>query len=344
MIQANPRRGIICCVAANALWAVAAIYLKLVDTASVVEVFCHRIVWAFPTLLLYLLVTSQLHVLYHSLCNWKLVLRYAGSSLLLGASLYVTVWAIYSNHIVEMSLAFFINPLVNVLLGILFLGERLRRYQWVAVTCAVAGVLVVGITNGQVPWIALGIAFNFSIYGFVKKLAPLDPVVGVTIELALISVPAAVYLASSQTVFGHDKVTTDLLLVGAGIFPTAIPYVLYSAAAQHISMTLLGVLQYILPTGSFLVGTFMYHESVSTGKLIGFIVVWAGLLIFTIEGIVWQRLKAPLADLSSVVVVPIELDDDKLDTTLPSQDHWQNLESPQGKTDGSMSKESTSRN
>ncbi|KAF0695076.1 Aste57867_14080 [Aphanomyces stellatus] len=329
MIEANPRRGAIFCVITNLIWAVCPIYWKQITVVPYLQLLSHRIVWALPTLLLFLLATRQLHVLYHALCNWKLVLRYAGSGILLGATLFLTVWAVNSGHIVEMSLAFFINPLMNVLLGVVFLREKLRRYQWVAVACATIGVLIVGVSYGQVPWIALGIALNFSIYGLVKKLAPLDPVIGVTIELTLLAGPAIVYLATCDSIFGHYQTSTDLYLVGAGIFPTAIPYVLFSAAAQHISMTLLGVLQYIQPSGHFLIGVYMYNEAFSTAKLIGFILVWVALLIFTIEGIFWHRQKTAL-NVLPVVVTPIELSEIKDKSMVSPQHVWHSLVSSHG--------------
>ncbi|KAF0713222.1 hypothetical protein AaE_011835 [Aphanomyces astaci] len=289
MIEPNPRKGVVFCVTTNLIWSVCPIYWKQLLHVPYLQLVCHRIVWAFPTLLLYLVLSRQIHGLNQAVCNWKIMLRYAGSGLLLGSTLFLTVWAVNSGHIVDMSLAFFINPLMNVLLGIAFLRETLRRYQWVAVGLATTGVLVIAVSYGHVPWIALVIALIFSVYGLIKKMAPLEPVLGVTIELLLLSVPSVAYLATCDSVFGHDRVTTDLLLVGAGIFPTAIPYVLFSASAQHISMTLLGILQYIQPFGHFLIGVFMYDEPFSTGKLIGFLAVWAALLVFTAEGVTNHR-------------------------------------------------------
>ncbi|KAF0704889.1 hypothetical protein As57867_007195, partial [Aphanomyces stellatus] len=187
-----------------------------------------------------------------------------------------------------------------------------------------------------VPWIALGIGFIFSIYGLVKKLAPLDPVTGVTIELTLLAIPAAVYLVACRSVFGHDNLTTDLLLVGAGVFPTAIPYVLFSAAAQHISMTWLGVLQYIQPSIQFCIGVYLYNEPFTTAKLVGFILVWVALVMFTIESILWHRKLAALTteNVCQVVVVDVELSElaNKAIMTSPSpgQDGWHNSVTPQG--------------
>ncbi|KAH9109133.1 hypothetical protein AeMF1_015752 [Aphanomyces euteiches] len=313
MIKPNPRFGVICCVITNLIWGVCPIYWKQITQAPYLQLLCHRIVWALPTLLIFLTATCQIQKLWTALCDWKLVLRYAISGIMLGATLFLTVWAVNSGHIVEMSLAFFINPLFNVLLGVVYLRETLRRWQWVSVACAAVGVLVVAISYGQVPWIALGIALNFSVYGLVKKLAPLDSVTGVTIELTLLFIPAIIYLNTCHhKVFGHLDTKTDLLLVGAGIFPTAIPYVLFSASAQHISMLLLGVLQYIQPTGHFLIGVFMYNEPFSTYKLIGFVIVWVALGMFTVESIVYHRQKAstpPISPSSNSAAEFVQFDD-----------------------------------
>ncbi|KAF0712787.1 hypothetical protein As57867_004640, partial [Aphanomyces stellatus] len=146
MVEPNPSKGVAFCMLTNLIWGVVPIYWKQLNHVPYLQLLCHRIVWALPTLLLFLLATRQLHVLHHALCDWNLVLRYASSSLLLGASLFTTLWAVNAGHIVDLSLAFFVFPLLNVLLGIVFLGERLRRYQWVAVGCATIGVLVVGIS------------------------------------------------------------------------------------------------------------------------------------------------------------------------------------------------------
>ncbi|ETV91444.1 protein RarD [Aphanomyces invadans] len=298
MIKPNPRKGVVFCVATNLIWSVCPIYWKQLLHVPYLQLLCHRIVWALPTLLVYLTISGQIYVFASNVRIWKVVLRYAGSGILLGATLFLTVWAVNSGHIVEMSLAFFINPLMNVLLGVAFLREKLRRYQWVAVALATTGVLIIAISYGQVPWIALIIALIFGVYGLVKKIAPLDPVHGVTIELTLLSVPSMVYLATCDNVFAHNSATTDLLLVGAGIFPTAIPYVLFSASAQHISMTLLGILQYIQPIGHFFIGVFMYDEPFSTVKLIGFLIVWAALVVFTVEGVVRHRQNKSLPPLA----------------------------------------------
>jgi chloramphenicol-sensitive protein RarD len=205
----------------------------------------------------------------------------------------VYVWGVNSGFIVETSLGYFINPLISVLLGVLFLHERLRTMQWVPVGLATAGVLYLTFTYGRLPWIALSLALSFGIYGLVKKIAPLGSLYGLTLETALVFPIALLYLALVQFqgtgAFLHQGPPTDLLLIGTGAV-TSIPLLMFASAARQIPLTMVGVLQYIAPTLQFLIGVFLYHEPFDHTRLIGFSLVWVALISFWVENYLASRL------------------------------------------------------
>ncbi|RHY26552.1 hypothetical protein DYB32_007504 [Aphanomyces invadans] len=224
---------------------------------------------------------------------------YTFSGVLMGVSLYLGVWSVVNGFIVEMSLGFFISPLVNVVLGVVFLRERLRLWQWISVVMAFAGVLVVAIAYGKFPWLALTLSSTFGLYGLIKKKAHLPSLHGITLELGIFFIPSLVYLvveeARGEAIFLHSDWGLDLYIL-ASSFVTVVPSIFYSSAAQLIPLTLLGILQYIAPSLQFLTGVIVYHEDFTLFKLIGFLCVWAGLITFTTESIYFQRRAKPQAD------------------------------------------------
>jgi chloramphenicol-sensitive protein RarD len=204
----------------------------------------------------------------------------------------VYVWGVNAGFIVETSLGYFINPLISVLLGVIFLRERLRAVQWVPITLAAAGVIYLTVTYGRLPGIALTLAFSFGIYGLVKKLAPLGSLYGLTLETALVFPIALIYLAivnfTGRGAFLHEGPATDLLLIGTGIV-TSIPLLMFASAARQIPLTMIGILQYIAPTIQFLIGVFLYHEPFDRSRMIGFSLVWIALIIFWVENYLANR-------------------------------------------------------
>jgi chloramphenicol-sensitive protein RarD len=189
-------------------------------------------------------------------------------------------------------LGYFINPLLSVFLGLIILRETLRPTQWIPIVIAFIGVAYLTITYGQLPWIALGLAFSFGFYGLVKKLAPLSSVFGLTLETGILFIPAILYLsmqeANGTASFLHTGLSSDFLMIGAGIV-TTIPLLLFASAAKEIPLTMIGVLQYLAPTIQFLIGVFIYKEAFDTTRLIGFSIVWLALIIFWVENFVAQR-------------------------------------------------------
>jgi chloramphenicol-sensitive protein RarD len=197
------------------------------------------------------------------------------------------VWAVNSGFVVETSLGYFITPLVNVLLGVVVIGERLRPPQWIAIALAAAGVAYLTIAHGSVPWIALVLAVSFGSYGLMKKIAPLDSTGGLTLETGLLFLPALAYLGYADRAgagaFLHAGALSDVLLVGAGPV-TTIPLLLFASAARRIPLSLMGVIQYVTPTLQFLFGVLLYHEPFVRSQLVGFSLVWIALVVFGTEG------------------------------------------------------------
>ncbi len=198
-----------------------------------------------------------------------------------------------SGYILQSSLGYFINPLVVVLLGVFFLQERLRTGQWVAVAIAAIGVIYLTIIYGQFPWIALSLAISFGIYGLIRKTGALNSIEGLFFEMIVLLIPALCFLLyleiNGQGAFGHLNWQTTLLLSLTGI-ATALPLLLFATGARRITMTNLGLLQYIAPTFQFLIGIYIYHESFAMTHLIGFSLIWIALLVYMFEGL-WMRKK-----------------------------------------------------
>jgi chloramphenicol-sensitive protein RarD len=278
--------------AAYAMWGFFPIYWKLLREVPALQVIGHRIGWSFLLLIGVILLTRQWTEFRSAALVPKVIGIYAVAGVLLSINWLVYVWGVNAGFIVETSLGYFINPLISVLLGVLFLRERLRTMQWLAVGLAAAGVIYLTLTYGRPPWIALSLAFSFGTYGLVKKLAPLGSLYGLTLETALVFPIAVLYLAFVQFTgtgaFLHQGSTTDGLLIGTGVV-TSIPLLMFASAARQIPLTMIGILQYIAPTLQFLIGVFLYHERFDQSHLIGFSLVWLALIIFWVENYLAHR-------------------------------------------------------
>jgi chloramphenicol-sensitive protein RarD len=203
------------------------------------------------------------------------------------------------NYIVEASLGYFINPLVNVLLGVVFLKERPRLWQWVAIGIAAGAVLFLTFGYGSFPWIALTLAFTFGLYALLRKTGALSSLEGLSLEMAILFVPALAYLLylehAGTAAFGHIGATKTTVLALAGVI-TTVPLLLFGSAARRISLTNLGLLQYISPTFQFLLGVFVYGEALTSARLIGFVAVWISLALYTFESL---RTRAAVSELQT---------------------------------------------
>lgn len=285
-------KGIVNGIAAYALWGFFPIYWKLLHEVSALQLLGHRIAWSFLLLLGVIIITRQWDD-FRSKLDARTFGIYLIAALLIGINWLTYVWAVNAGLIVETSLGYFINPLLSVLMGVLFLRERLRVSQWIPVALAALGVLYLTFVYGRPPWIALLLAFTFGFYGLVKKLAPLGSLYGLTFETGILFLPALAYLgivqAGNTAAFLHSGITLDLLMIGAGLV-TTVPLLMFASAAKQIPLTMIGVLQYLAPSIQFLLGIFVYKEVFDNSRLIGFGLVWLALIIFWVENYLTNRL------------------------------------------------------
>ena len=285
-------KGIWYGIAAYAMWGFFPIYWKFLHDIPALQVIGHRIGWSFLLLLAYIFITRQWSDFRSAAFDRRTIAIYAVAGVLLSINWLVYVWGVNSGFIVETSLGYFINPLLSVLFGVIFLREKLRPMQWLPVIIAAIGVTYLTATYGRLPWIALSLAVTFGLYGLVKKLSPLGSVFGLTLETGIVFPIALVYLIIVQingtAGFLRDGTAIDLLLVGAGIV-TTIPLLMFASAAKQIPLNMIGVLQYFAPTIQFLIGIFIYKEPFDTTRLIGFSIVWLALIIFWVENLIAHR-------------------------------------------------------
>jgi len=285
-------KGIWYGIAAYAMWGFFPIYWKLLHEIPAIQLLGHRIVWSFLLLAAFILLTKQAGDFRSVAFNRRTLGIYTIAGVLLSANWLIYVWSVNAGFIVETSLGYFINPLLSVLFGVIFLRERLRPAQWVPVIIAAIGVTYLTVAYGRPPWIALSLAVTFGLYGLVKKLSPLGSVYGLTLETGIVFPIALLYLivvqAGGAGEFLRDSFTIDLLLIGAGVV-TTIPLLMFASAAKQIPLNMIGVLQYFAPTIQFLIGVFIYKEPFDHTRLIGFGIVWLALIIFWVENFIAHR-------------------------------------------------------
>ena len=284
-------RGTLYAIGTYALWGFFPIYWKLLQKVPAPELIGHRISWSFLLLIAVIMLAGRWSE-FRTAFQARTLGIYLIASLLIGVNWLMYVWAVNAGHIVETSLGYFINPLISVLLGLIVLREKLRPTQWLPIGLACIGVTYLTIRFGQLPWIALGLAFTFGFYGLVKKLAPLSSLYGLTVETGILFIPALAYLgfveASGKAAFLHTGIMPDLLMIGAGLV-TTVPLLMFASAAKQLPLTMMGVLQYLAPTIQFLIGIFVYKEAFDRTGLIGFSIVWLALIIFWVENYLASR-------------------------------------------------------
>ncbi len=290
-------KGVLYAAGAYLAWGLMPLYWKSLQVVPAGQILAHRIAWSLFFVALILTARRQWGWLPEALRRPRVILLFTLSGFLIGINWFIYIWAVNAGHIVETSLGYFINPLVNVLLGYLVLKERLRPAQWLALSVALAGVLYLTISFGAFPWIALTLAFSFATYGLIRKMAPLNSAEGLFIETAVLFLPAFGYLLLMETrgtgAFGHTGLTATLLLIGAGLV-TSVPLLAFAAGARRITLTTLGLLQYIAPTMQFLLGVLVFHEAFGLTRLIGFGLVWLALVLYTLETLIMNRRRAAL--------------------------------------------------
>lgn len=300
--MADGRRGFLLGVAAYALWGLFPLYWPLLEPAGAVEILGHRIAWSALTMLLLVLLLRRRGTLVGLWRDRRKALLLVLAGFVITVNWGVYIYGVNNERVVEASLGYFINPLVTVLMGVLILGERLRPLQWAALTLASVAVVVLTVDYGRPPYVALALAFSFGTYGLLKKTAGAPAVESLTLETLVLAPFALTFLIwlgttgeSHVTGYGTGHV---LLLASTGIV-TAIPLICFGAAATRVSMTTLGLLQYIAPVVQFVIGVTIRAEEMSPVRWAGFALVWVALVIFTLESLAHHRRSLALAAAAS---------------------------------------------
>lgn len=285
-------KGILYALTAYILWGLLPIYWKCIQMVPAYEILCHRMIWSFAFVIILLIFQRNWNWINKALQNRKIIITFLGTSGIIALNWFTYIWAVNSGFIVESSLGYFINPLITVLLGVIFLKEKLRSGQTLAIVFALTGVLYLTFNYGAFPWIALTLAFTFGFYGLIRKTASLQAIEGVTFELVVLFIPAILYLVYLEIIgvgsYGHVSMKITVLLSITGV-ATSVPLIFFAAAAKKTSLTTLGVLQYIAPTLQFLIGVFIYNEDFNRTRFIGFSIIWIALIIYTIESILYAK-------------------------------------------------------
>jgi chloramphenicol-sensitive protein RarD len=285
----DARRGLGFGAGAYFLWGLFPLFWPLLKPARPVEILAHRFVWSLLVVVIILAVQRR--------WGWIAVLLRQPRRLALLAVAAVTIainWGVYiygvnSDQVVETSLGYFINPLVTVLLGVVVLRERLRPVQWAALGTGALAVLVLAVTYGRVPWIALALAFSFGTYGLIKKVISMDAVQSLAVETAVLFVPALAYLVFIDGgTFVTGSVGHGALLASAGVV-TAVPLLFFGAAARRLPLTTMGLLQYLAPALQFAFGVVLFHEQMPPARLVGFLLVWVALAVLTVDGLAHRQ-------------------------------------------------------
>ena len=283
------RKGVLYAIVAYLMWGFFPIYWKQLETIDALQLIGHRFGWSFILLLLFVILTRQWKNFRSLAFNKKTIRIYLIAAVLISVNWFTYVWAVNHNFVVETSLGYYINPLFSVLLGVIFFRERLRFVQWIPIGLAAIGVIYLTLTYGSLPWIALTLAFSFGLYGLIKKTAPLNSLYGLTLETGLMFLPAVAYLifceTTGQGAFLHSGSLKDGMMVGAGLV-TIVPLLLFSSALPRVPLSTIGILQYINPTMQFLLGVLVYKEPFTHNDLIGFGLVWAGLILILGGGVI----------------------------------------------------------
>ncbi len=283
-------------IGAYVLWGLLPAYFKLLSHVPALEVVLERAIWTVPLLLLILMVRRQWADLRHAITHGPVIRNLVMSATLIAANWLCYLWAIQAGHVLATAIGYYLNPLINVLLARLFLGESLRPMQGVAVAIAGLGVAILAFTALDTLWISLFLAASFAFYGLVRKVTPVGAVPGLTVETGLMAPFAILTLAFAAQLpmlfgaeytpaFGKDG-WTDGWLIFSGVM-TAVPLLLFAVAARRMSYITIGFVQYIGPTLAFFIGLFVYHEPLSATKLVSFILVWISIAVFSYDA--WQN-------------------------------------------------------
>ncbi|ELY1990249.1 EamA family transporter RarD [Vibrio harveyi] len=286
--QQRSRQGVLLAIGAYTMWGIAPIYFKSIAEVSPLEILSHRVIWSFFLLAALLHFGRHWRSVRDIIKNKTKMMFLVSTAILVGANWLIFIWAVNSNHMLDASLGYYINPLINVLLGMVFLGERLRKLQWFAVVLAACGVLVQLIVFGSVPVVAIALAMSFGFYGLLRKKVSVEAQTGLFIETLVMLPAAAIYLlfiASSPTSNMLDNpMQLNTLLIAAGVI-TTLPLLCFTGAAARLKLSTLGFFQYIGPSLMFLLAVLIYGEPFTSDKAITFAFIWGALVVFSFDGL-----------------------------------------------------------
>lgn len=283
--------GVAAALGAYALWGLVPVFWPLLARSGAVEILAHRIIWS--------TVLGAVLVALFARARWRAqivgrdtLIRLTVASVVIAVNWGVYIWAVNNGRVTEAALGYYINPLLAILAGVFLFSEKLAPLQWAAIGLATVAVIVITVEYGQPPWAALVLAVSFTIYGVVKKRVKVEPIVSMTAESALMTLPAVgflIWLASrGEGDFTQHGIGYDLLLACSGVI-TAVPLLLFAYAAQRIPLSVLGLTQYLAPTMQFLLGVFYFKEAMSTGRWIGFALVWVALMVISVQAVMAAR-------------------------------------------------------
>jgi len=279
--------------AAYGIWGFVPLFFKLLSSVPPVEVLAQRIIWSLPLCFVIMLFRKQIGEYLVALKDWRTLRLLIASAVLIAVNWLVYIFSIFTDHVLAASLGYYLNPLVNVMLGMIFLGERLSRLQLVAVVIAGVGVAILLAGALDTLWISLTLAFSFGIYGLLRKIVPVGSLPGLAIETTVLLIPslavAAFYLwVGDGRGFGSDG-SISLLLMAGGIV-TAVPLLLFATAARRMSYAALGFVQYLAPTVQFLLGLFVFGEPLKPVQLACFLLIWVSIAVFSFD--MWRKMRA----------------------------------------------------
>jgi chloramphenicol-sensitive protein RarD len=292
----DTRIGALLAFSAYMFWGMVTVYWKALDEFDPFELIGWRITTSVVVLVAILLAKRRFTPLLGALRNRTLLVRTCAASVLLTVNWTMFVWAVVNEHVVETALGYFISPILTTVLGVVRLRERLSVLQRTAITFAGIGLLILTIAYGRIPWIALSIAVSWSLYGYLKKLVPLGALESLAAETMVLAVPAALFLAwgwNADTSIATNATTVEWVLVALTGTVTAIPLLLFGAASLRTPLSILGPMQYLVPTIYFLLGWAVYDEAVSAAKLVGFGAIWVCLVLVIVDLFTTQRRTAP---------------------------------------------------
>ncbi len=293
--------GVVYASSAFLIWGLSPIYWKVLHNIPAFEIIMHRVIWSFLFLVMILFFQGHWNEFMKAVKRPQTFVTLLPTTVLLGVNWFIYIWAVNNEHILQASLGYFINPLINVLLGMVFLKERLKRMQTVSLALAVIAVLYLTFYYGEFPWIALSLAFAFGFYGLIRKVAPVSSLVGLFIEMLFLSGPALAYILflNSKGIGALFRISfkIDLFLMGAA-FLTALPLLLFTLGTRRLNLSTVGFLQYIAPSCMFLLGVFLYKEPISSARIFAFVLIWTALFIYSADAARHYRRIKNLPDLN----------------------------------------------